>query len=327
MFTAYTCNSLAAIRAFGFFHVRLFTNTFGPRGDGPFVDCSAELMQPLRAFAIVALWIFAPRVSTHCLHADLVSTSTDIRVVLEDAQAVAADTEVRLGKREDELAQAKGYFSTVYIHSEIIVAAFKAMIAALEAGVIVARQDTVAVNAKVAELAQLLVAARKDAKEKDTVIAEQKDGLKAFSEERDAINAELTAANASKTRTETSLATKESLAVMNAKMMELLKAKLKDLERVASDEKAKANREQDNANLAKREAALYKTERLEITTTVHQTRELEQKTQELNSCHEQLTELKHNTEDAAEASNWNYVAETLASDLKKSITECIELLA
>ncbi|RPD60712.1 hypothetical protein L227DRAFT_563215 [Lentinus tigrinus ALCF2SS1-6] len=110
--------------------------------------------------------------------------------------------------------------------------------------------------------------------------------------------------------------------------MELLKAKIKDLERVVSNEKAKAGCEQDKANLAKREAAVYKakTERLEITTE-RQTRELEQKTQELKSCHEQLTELKHNTEDAAEASHWKYVADTLASDLKTSTTERIDLLA
>ncbi|RPD63346.1 hypothetical protein L227DRAFT_651004 [Lentinus tigrinus ALCF2SS1-6] len=350
IFTVYKCTSLAGLRALGFLHVRLSTGTFRPPlGElgTPFVDCSAELLQPLRVYAVVALWIIALRASTQWLHADLLSTSAvlaacpgcvsheqlisgqaadlkDIRAVLEGARSVAADTEASLAKKEDELAQVKGYLSTVHIHSEVILEAFKARVAALEAEVISARQDTAAANAKVNEQVQLLTAAHKDAKGKDTIISEQKDELKASSEEREAIKAELAAANASKTRTETSLATKECLAVMNAKMMELLKAKIKDLERVASDEKAKADNEQDKANLAKREAAVYKakTERLEITTE-RQTRELEQKTQELKSCQEQLTELKH----TAEASHWKYVADTLASDLKASTTERIELLA
>ncbi|RPD60721.1 hypothetical protein L227DRAFT_610827 [Lentinus tigrinus ALCF2SS1-6] len=356
IFTVYKCTSLAGLRALGFLHVRLSTGTFRPQlGElSPlFVDCSAELLQPLRVFSVVALWIITLRASTQWLHAELVSTSTsavlaacpgcvsheqlisgqaadlkDIRAVLEGARSVAADTEARLVKKEGELAQVKGFVNGVYIKSEITLAAFKARVAALEAQVFAARQDAAAANAKVDELVQLLTAALKDAKEKDTIIAEQKDELKASSEEREAIKAELAAANASKTRTEISLATKESLAVMNAKMMELLKAKIKDLERVASHEKAKADSEQDNANLAKREAAVYKakTERLEITTE-RQTRELEQKTQELKSCHEQLTELKHNTEDAAEASHWKYMAEALASDLKTSTTERIDLLA
>ncbi|RPD77212.1 hypothetical protein L226DRAFT_559297 [Lentinus tigrinus ALCF2SS1-7] len=354
IFTVYKCTSLAGLRALGFLHVRLSTGTFRPPlGElgTPFVDCSAELLQPLRVYAVVALWIIALRASTQWLHADLLSTSAvlaacpgcvsheqlisgqaadlkDIRAVLEGARSVAADTEARLAKKEDELAQVKGYLSTVHIHSEVILEAFKARVAGLEAEVIAARQDTAAANAKVNEQVQLLTAAHKDAKGKDTIISEQKDELKASSEEREAIKAELAAANASKTRTETSLATKECLAAMNAKMMELLKAKIKDLERVASDEKVKADNEQDKANLAKREAAVYKakTERLEVTTE-RQTRELEQKTQELKSCYEQLTEIKHNTEEAAEASHWKYVAETLASDLKASTTERIDLLA
>ncbi|RPD56803.1 hypothetical protein L226DRAFT_574152 [Lentinus tigrinus ALCF2SS1-7] len=353
IFTVYKCTSLAGLRALGFLHVRFSTGTFGPQGGFStlFVDCSAEILQPLRVYAVVALWIIALRASTQWLHADLVSTSAvlaacpgcvsheqlicgqaadlkDIRAVLEGARSVAADTEARLHKKEDELAQVKGYLSTVHIQFEVVLEAFKARVAALEAGLVAARQDAATAIAKVDELVQLLTAALKDAKEKDTIIAEQKDELKVSSEEREAIKAELTSVNASKTRTETSLATKESLAVMNAKMMELLKAKVKDLERVASDEKAKANREQDNANLAKREAAMYKakTERLEITTE-RQTRELEQKIQELKSCHEQLTELKHSTEDAAEANYWKNMAETLASDLKGSTTERIELLA
>ncbi|RPD60701.1 hypothetical protein L227DRAFT_610809 [Lentinus tigrinus ALCF2SS1-6] len=356
IFTVNKCTSLAGLRALGFLHVRLSTGTFRPQlGELStlFVDCSAELLQPLRVFAVVALWIITLRASTQWLHAELVSTSTsavlaacpgcvsheqlisgqaadlrDIRAVLEGARSVAADTGARLGKKEDELAQVKGYLSTVHIHSEVTLAAFKARVAALEAEVIAAHQDAAAANAKVEELVQLLTAGRKDTQEKDRIIAEQKDELKGSSEEREAIKAELAAANASKTRVETSLAAKESLAVMNAKMMELLKAKIKDLERVASDEKAKADNAQDKANLAKREAAVYKakTERLEITTE-RQTRELEQKTQELKSCHEQLTELKHHTEDAAEGSHWKYVAETLASDLKTSTTERIDLIA
>ncbi|RPD77101.1 hypothetical protein L226DRAFT_359736 [Lentinus tigrinus ALCF2SS1-7] len=356
IFTVYKCTSLAGLRALGFLHVRLSTGTFRPQlGElnTLFVDCSTELLQPLRVFAVVALWVITLRASTQWLHADLVSTSTsavlaacpgcvsheqlisgqaadlkDIRAVLEGARSVAADTGARLGKKEDELAQVKGYLSTVHIHSEVTLAAFKARVAALEAEVIAARQDAAAANAKVNELVQFLTAERNDAKEKDTMIAEQKDELKASSEEREAIKAELAATNASKTRVETSLAAKESLAAMNAKMVELLKAKIKDLERVASDEKDKADREQDKANLAKREAAVYKakTERLEITTE-RQTRELEQKTQELKSCYEQLTELKHNTEDAAEGSHWKHMAETLASDLKTSTTERIDLIA
>ncbi|RPD77114.1 hypothetical protein L226DRAFT_569316 [Lentinus tigrinus ALCF2SS1-7] len=356
IFTVNKCTSLAGLRALGFLHVRLSTGTFRPQlGELStlFVDCSAELLQPLRVFSVVALWIITLRASTQWLHAELVSTSTsavlaacpgcvsheqlisgqaadlrDIRAVLEGARSVAADTEARLVKKEDELAQVKGYLSTVHIQSEVVLEAFKARVAALEAEVVAARQDAAAANAKVDELVQLLTAGRKDTQEKDTIIAEQKDELKASSEEREAIKAELAAVNASKTRVETSLAAKESLAVMNAKMMELLKAKIKDLERVACDEKAKVDNAQDKANLAKREAAVYKakTERLEITTE-RQTRELEQKTQELKSCHEQLTELKHHTQDAAEASHWKYVAETLASDLKTSTTECIDLIA
>ena len=102
--------------------------------------------------------------------------------------------------------------------SQIVLEALKARIAALEADVVAARQDAAARFTAVRELKQLLKVAREDAQKKDTVIAEQKAQLKASEEDKEAINAELAAWNAAKARAEATIATKEDLAAMHAKV-------------------------------------------------------------------------------------------------------------
>ena len=106
-----------------------------------------------------------------------------------------------------------------YSHSsQIVLGALKARIAALEADVVAARQDAAARFTAVRELKQLLKVAREDAQKKDTVIAEQQAKLKASEDDKEAIKAELAASNASKARAEATVAMKEDLAVMHAKV-------------------------------------------------------------------------------------------------------------
>ena len=102
--------------------------------------------------------------------------------------------------------------------SQIVLEALKARIAALEADVVAARQVAAARFTIVRELKSLLKVTREDAQKKDTVIAEQQAKLKASEDDKEAIKAELAASNASKARAEATVAMKEDLAVMHAKV-------------------------------------------------------------------------------------------------------------
>ena len=102
--------------------------------------------------------------------------------------------------------------------SQIVLEALKAKIAALKADVVTARQVAAARFTTVRELRSLLKVTREDAQKKDTVIAEQQDKLKASEDDKEAIKAELAASNAAKARAEATIATKEDLAAMHAKV-------------------------------------------------------------------------------------------------------------
>ena len=245
--------SLSTAHALGFIHVRLVA--FGLPGAFSFIDCSAELVWPLRTLALLASGVLAtalsqrvtirlastiPAACVGCLSFEhiLSHLAADLKGVeasLKDARSAAASAKARLAQKEAELAKVNGTFNGIHIHSDvgispplccaiilmllqIVLGALKARIATLEADVVAARQDAAARFTAVRALKQLLKVAREDAQKKDTVIAEQQAQLKASKEDKEAIKAELAASNASKARAEAKVATKEDLAVMHAKV-------------------------------------------------------------------------------------------------------------
>ena len=196
--------SLPTAHALGFIHVRLVA--FGLPGAFSFVDCSAEVVWPLRALALLASGVLAnalsqrvtirlasavPAACIGCLSFEhvlshLAADLEGAEASLKDARSAAASAKARLAQKEAELAQVKGAFNGIHIHSDvrnnpslsavcthtllqIVQGALNARIATLEADVVAARQDAAAYFITVRALKHMLKVARSDAQKQDTI--------------------------------------------------------------------------------------------------------------------------------------------------------------
>ena len=133
----YVHTSLPVPHALGFIHVRLVA--FGLPGAFSFVDCSAEVVWPVRALALLAFGIFTtglsqtvtirlasavPAACVGCLSfAQILSRiAVDLKGVeasLKDARSAAADAKARLAQKEADLAKVKGVFNGIHIQSDV----------------------------------------------------------------------------------------------------------------------------------------------------------------------------------------------------------------
>ena len=129
--------SLPTAHALGFIHMRLVA--FGLPGAFSFVDCSAEVVWPLRTLAVVAFGILAtalsqrvtirlasavPAACTGCLSfahilSHLAADLKGVEASLKDARSAAASAKVLLAQKEAELAKVNGVFNGMHIHSDV----------------------------------------------------------------------------------------------------------------------------------------------------------------------------------------------------------------
>ena len=133
----YVHSSLPTAHALGFIHVRLIA--FGLPGAFSFVDCSAEVVGPLRALALLAFGVLTtglsqrvtirlasavPAACVGCLSfahilSHLAADLEGAEASLKDARSAAASAKARLAQKEADLAKVKGAFNGVHIHSDV----------------------------------------------------------------------------------------------------------------------------------------------------------------------------------------------------------------